>query len=65
MVHHKRGNAPGIDTPTSANGLTTPHSQPVVIHSQNATNIIGAYAHIKGAIVRFASWLAVATRGLS
>ncbi len=50
MLHHKQGNAPGIDTPTSANGLTTPHSQPVKIFTRYATHFIALHAKIKGAI---------------
>lgn len=50
--------------PSSSNGLTTPHSQPVTIETQNATKIIASYARIKEAIVRYASWMAVAVRGL-
>lgn len=65
MVHRKQGNAPEIDTPTSDNGLTTPHSQPVTILTQNATKIIAVYARIKRAIVRFCTLMAVAVRGLS
>jgi hypothetical protein len=53
MVHRKQGNAPGIDTPTSDNGLTTPHNQPAKISTKYATDFIASYARIKGAMTRF------------
>lgn len=53
MLRQKQGNAPGIHTPTSDNGLTTPHSQPAKIFTRNATYFIASYTRIKGAMAGF------------
>ncbi len=65
MNDFKHGIAPGIVTPTSDDGLTTPHSQPAKILTKYATYFIAFCARIKGAIVRFCIWMAVAARGLA
>ena len=48
MVHHTQGNAPGIDTPTSANGLTTPHSQPAESYTLNTNGLDYPTGHRTG-----------------
>ncbi len=48
MHHFKHGIAPGIVTPTSDNGLTTPHSQPAKISIKYATYFIASCERIKG-----------------
>lgn len=53
MVHRKQGNALGIDTPTSDNGLPTPHSQSAKIFTKYATYFIALNARIKGAMAGF------------
>jgi hypothetical protein len=53
MDDFKHGIAPGIVTPTSDDGLTTPHSQPVKILTKYATYFIALYARTKGAMTRF------------
>jgi hypothetical protein len=53
MLHHEQGNAPGIATPKSDNGLTTPHSQPAKIITKHATYFIASYGRIKGAMAGF------------
>lgn len=53
MNDFTHGIAPGIDTPTSDNGLTTPHGQPATKITQHATKIIAVYARIKGALTGF------------
>jgi hypothetical protein len=40
MTTHKHGQAPGKDTTTNNNGMTTTHSQPVKSINTNATNFI-------------------------
>jgi hypothetical protein len=65
MQHHKQGNAPGIDTPASGNGLTTPHSQPATIHTLHATKFIAKLAPIGNRFVPLLSWLAITVTELS
>lgn len=65
MVHHKQGNAPGIDTPTEKAAGVSQDSKRLKTDNVFATEIIAVYARIKGAIVHFASWMAIAVRGMS
>lgn len=53
MHDFKHGIAPGIVTPTSDDGLTTPHSQPAKILTKYATYFIASYARIKRAMAGF------------
>lgn len=51
MFTTNNGGVPGLNTPTSDNGLTTPHSQPVKRLSKHKADFIAIWNRIK----RFAS----------
>lgn len=53
MLHQKQGNAPGIATPTSDNGLTASNSQPAKISTKYAGYFTASYARIKETVTGF------------
>lgn len=65
MDDFKHGIAPGLDTPIEKAAGVSQDSKRLKADTSNALKIIAVYGSIKGAIVRFCIWMAVAARGMS